>query len=78
MYLVCVIIRSPASVSTTGAPVATTGSSLDPMTYEEQRSANIQRNNDMLNKLGIPKLKIGSGDAYDSTKRPKEDSESDS
>ena len=56
----CVIIRSSASASASGAPVATTGSL--PMTYEQQRAKNIQTNNDKLRELGIGKLKIGGGE----------------
>jgi len=57
---VCVIIRSSASASASGAPVATAGSL--PLTYEQQRAKNIQTNNDKLRELGIANLKIGGGE----------------
>ena len=56
----CVIIRSSASASASGAPVATAGSL--PLTYEQQRAKNIQTNNDKLRELGIGNLKIGGGE----------------
>lgn len=65
----CVIIRSSASASASGAPVATTGSF--PLTYQQQREKNIQRNNDKLRQLGIV-LKPGGGDEYDPTNRQEE------